>query len=55
MPLNQGKAVEDIAELLGIGLKTVANHQTNIRQKLDIHSPVELIRLAIKHGVIMKV
>jgi hypothetical protein len=35
-------------------LKTVANYHTDIRQKLDIHSPVELIRLTIKQGVIMK-
>lgn len=50
--LAEGKAIEDIAGHLDIGHKTVANHQTNIRQKLDIHSPVELVRLAIKYGVI---
>jgi DNA-binding NarL/FixJ family response regulator len=52
--LAEGKTVEDIASHLDIGLKTVANYQTNIRQKLDINSPVELVRLAIKHGVIVK-
>jgi DNA-binding NarL/FixJ family response regulator len=50
--LAEGKATEDIASHLDIGLKTVANYQTNIRQKLDISSPAELVRLAIKHGVI---
>jgi DNA-binding NarL/FixJ family response regulator len=50
--LAEGKATEDIANHLDIGLKTVANYQTNIRHKLDINSPVELVRLAIKHGVI---
>ncbi len=50
--LAQGKVIEDIASHLDIGHKTVANHQTSIRQKLDIHSPVELVRLAIKYGVI---
>ncbi|PVV07586.1 MAG: DNA-binding response regulator [gamma proteobacterium symbiont of Ctena orbiculata] len=50
--LAEGKTTEDIASHLDIGLKTVANYQTNIRQKLDINSPVELVRLAIKHGVI---
>ncbi|MES9972117.1 MAG: response regulator transcription factor [Candidatus Thiodiazotropha sp.] len=52
--LAEGKNTEDIATHLDIGLKTVANYQTNIRQKLDINSPVELVRLAIKHGVISK-
>ncbi|MEW8505898.1 MAG: response regulator transcription factor [Candidatus Thiodiazotropha sp.] len=52
--LAEGKSIEDIATALDIGLKTVANYQTNIRQKLDINSPVELVRLAIKHGLIIK-
>jgi DNA-binding CsgD family transcriptional regulator len=30
----------------------VANYQTSLKQKLDISSPVELVRLAIKYGVI---
>lgn len=50
--LAEGMTTEDIATHLDIGLKTVANYQTSIRQKLDINSPVELVRLAIKHGVI---
>lgn len=52
--LAEGRVIEDIAKHLDIGLKTVANYQTNIRQKLDINSPVELVRLAIKYGVISK-
>ncbi|WP_438971556.1 response regulator [Methylophaga sp.] len=50
--LAEGKLVDDIASCLSIGQKTVANYQTSLKQKLDIHSPVELVRLAMKYGVI---
>ncbi|MEW8087198.1 MAG: response regulator transcription factor [Candidatus Thiodiazotropha endolucinida] len=52
--LAKGKTVEDIASHLDIGHKTVANYQTSIKQKLAINSPVELVRLAIRYGVIPK-
>ncbi|MEW8029226.1 MAG: response regulator transcription factor [Candidatus Thiodiazotropha sp.] len=52
--LAKGMTVEEIASHLDIGHKTVANYQTSIKQKLDINSPVELVRLAIKYGVIPK-
>jgi DNA-binding NarL/FixJ family response regulator len=50
--LAEGKLVDDIAVSLNIGQKTVANYQTSLKQKLNIHSPVDLVKLAIKYGVI---
>lgn len=50
--LAEGKNVEDIADLLKISQKTVANYQTLLKQKLGISGPVELVRLAIKLGLI---
>ncbi len=50
--LAEGKVVEEIAKLLNIGQKTVANYQTLLKQKLEVNSPVELVRLAIRHGII---
>jgi len=50
--LAEGKVVDDIAKLLNIGQKTVANYQTLLKQKLGVNSPVELVRLAIRCGVI---
>jgi DNA-binding CsgD family transcriptional regulator len=44
--------VDDIAVSLNIGQKTVANYQTSLKQKLNIHSAVELVKRAIKYGVI---
>ena len=50
--LAEGLEVDAIATTLNISPKTVSNYQTIIKQKLNIHSPVELIRYAIKAGVI---
>jgi len=50
--LAEGQDNEAIAQALKISGKTVANYQTIIKQKLGVSSPVELVRLAIRHGVI---
>ena len=50
--LAEGLEVEAIATTLNISSKTVSNYQTMIKQKLNINTPVELIRYAIKAGVI---
>ena len=50
--LAEGLDIDGIASTLNISSKTVSNYQTMIKQKLDINSPVELIRYAIKTGVI---
>lgn len=50
--IAEGKGAEDIGQLLNISQKTVANYQTMIRQKLGVNSPIELVRLAIRHGLI---
>jgi DNA-binding CsgD family transcriptional regulator len=44
--------VENVAEKLNISHKTVANYQTLLKQKLGVSSPVEMVRLAIRQGVI---
>ena len=50
--LAEGLDIDTIALKLNISSKTVSNYQTIVKQKLDINSPVELIRYAIKTGVI---
>ncbi len=50
--LAEGFEIDAIAETLNISSKTVSNYQTMIKQKLNINTPVELIRYAIKAGVI---
>lgn len=50
--LVDGVDLNKIAATLNISLKTVANYQTTIKQKLGVSSPVEMVRLAIRCGLI---
>ncbi len=50
--LAEGKKVEEIAEMLKISQKTVANYYTMIKQKLGVSSPIDMVRLAIRHGLV---
>ena len=50
--LVDGVELNRIATTLNISLKTVANYQTSIKQKLEINTPVEMVRLAIRCGLI---
>ena len=50
--LAEGLDIDAIASTLNISSKTVSNYQTMIKQKLKINTPIELIRYAIKVGVI---
>lgn len=50
--LTTGTTTEEIAEMLKISQKTVANYHTIIKRKLDVTNPIEMVRIAIKHGLI---
>ncbi len=50
--LAEGTDSNLIASSLNISSKTVANYQTSIKQKLGINNSVELVRLAIRSGLI---
>ncbi len=50
--LAEGSDSNLIATTLNISSKTVANYQTSIKQKLGLNNSVELVRLAIRHGLI---
>jgi len=50
--LVDGVELVKIGTTLNISLKTVANYQTVIKQKLGVNSPVEMVRMAIRCGLI---
>jgi DNA-binding NarL/FixJ family response regulator len=50
--LAEGNSPKAIGEKLYISTKTVENHRTNIMEKLDLHSSLDLIRYAIRLGLI---
>ena len=50
--LAEGENNEEIALVLVISPKTVARHRENIMRKLNLHSRAELVRYAIRKGII---
>jgi len=50
--LAEGASNDDIAAALVISPKTVERHRENIMRKLNLHSRSELVRYAIRKGII---
>jgi DNA-binding NarL/FixJ family response regulator len=50
--LAEGNSAKDAAAKLFISPKTVENHRTNIMNKLDLHSTLELVRYAARLGLV---
>ncbi len=50
--LAEGSSNEEIAAALVISPKTVERHRENIMRKLNLHSRSELVRYAIRKGII---
>jgi two-component system response regulator NreC len=50
--IADGHSSRKIAEMLYISLKTVQGHRTKIMDKLDIRNRVELIKYAIRKGLV---
>ncbi len=50
--IAEGHSVRECAETLNLSAKTVGHHYTSLRQKLNVDTSAQLIRLAIRNGII---
>lgn len=50
--LVKGTSLAECAELLHLSQKTVANHQTVIKDKLQVKTTAAMVHLALQHGLI---
>ena len=48
----EARSVDAIAEALSLSSKTIANYLTQIKEKLQVSSSPELVRLAISKGLV---
>jgi DNA-binding NarL/FixJ family response regulator len=50
--IAQGHSTKEIAYRMGISFKTAACHRYRVMEKLDIHETANLVRYAIRQGLI---
>jgi DNA-binding NarL/FixJ family response regulator len=50
--IAEGQKTKQIAARLGISVKTAESHRTRIMKKLDVHDTANLVRYAIRRGLI---
>jgi DNA-binding NarL/FixJ family response regulator len=50
--IAEGHTTKEIATILGVGLKTVETHRTQLMERLNIHDVAGLVRYAIRIGLI---
>jgi two-component system, NarL family, response regulator NreC len=50
--IGEGNPTKNIARLLGISVKTAESHRTRLMRKLDIHRTANLVRYAIRRGLV---
>ncbi len=51
--IAEGHTTKAIAERLGLGVKTVETHRTQMMERLDIHDIAGLVRYAIRMGMVL--
>jgi len=50
--LAEGYTTREIADMLVISVKTAEGHKTNLMSKLDIHNRTDLVKYALRKGII---
>ena len=50
--IAEGNTNQDIADLLCLSRKTVETHRSNIMDKLDLHKVTDLVKYAIREGLV---
>lgn len=49
----EGRSNKEVAEALGISVKTAMTHREHLMEKLGVHNRTDLVRFALQHGVIV--
>jgi DNA-binding NarL/FixJ family response regulator len=50
--IAEGRSNKETAQLLGISVKTAMSHREHVMEKLDLHTRTDLIKFALRKGVI---
>jgi DNA-binding NarL/FixJ family response regulator len=50
--LAEGKSLADIARILSLSHKTIANYQSLVKQKLEADTSAQMVWIALQHGLL---
>jgi DNA-binding NarL/FixJ family response regulator len=50
--IAEGKTNRQVAEVLGLSVKTVDTHRAHLMRKLSIHDQTTLVKYALKRGIV---
>ena len=50
--LVRGYSNQEVADKLGVSVKTVESHRAHVLEKLSLHSRADLVRYALAHGLL---
>jgi DNA-binding NarL/FixJ family response regulator len=48
----EGKTTKEVAQILGVSVKTVEFHRSRLMSKLEVHETASLVRYAIRKGIV---
>ena len=48
----EGRSNKEVAEVLGVSVKTAMSHRAHLMEKVGAHGRTDLVRFAVKHGVV---
>lgn len=49
--VGHGKSIAECAEALGVAPSTIGNHKYRLMRKLDVRNSLQLLRIALRHGL----
>jgi DNA-binding NarL/FixJ family response regulator len=50
--LADGLGDQEIADRLHVSVRTVQSHMVNLMDKLDVHSRLQALVVAVRHGIV---
>lgn len=50
--IAEGNTTKEIAQILGVSVKTAESHRGRLMEKLEIHETASLVRYAIRRGIV---
>ena len=50
--IAEGCTARQMADTLGLSVKTIMTHRTNLMEKLNLHNRTELIKYAVRNGLV---